>query len=409
VSDSRPAFPRWETDSRTARAYAERLLVPWANDEQRHIVAATFEATPTARLEAFERHNLQIRPLRDGELYREAEPALTGYFVRDGDGVSRPVDELRNPRIQGLYLAQTRKIYLECTSAAMVAHELGHAYDHVLGIMVNKTNSYRSSFDPEFIECWRDGEFVSEFSKRDEQELFAEGCRVFSNILQEFDNPDFRDWKSVRGGDLEKYAPGLFDYIKQVDMELELKFGVLRDNSSISKQLTSSVPGPVYEEMRIVPPPVYGGNSPQCLARLSTKARREVEKRVRSTSPVEPDYIYIPANTCSPQYRSFALNSSMLIPLEELKLNRVAVPSLSRKVPPTQSQSEARENIGSVFSSGCEMTSRIPSDLLNVDVPMLVNDFLNGFNRSATITISQQMLQVMSDKRNQAGQIAHAL
>ncbi|HEV3157080.1 MAG TPA: hypothetical protein VGZ00_06990 [Candidatus Baltobacteraceae bacterium] len=329
---------------------------------------------------------------------------LSGYFVRDGDGVSRPVDEVQNPRIHGLYLVHTRKIYLECTSAATVAHELGHAYDHVLGIMEYGTDGCRSPFDPKFIECWQGGEFVSEFSKRDELELFAEGCRVFSNIHQEFDNPDSLDWQSVRGSDLEKYAPGVFDYIKRADIALELKFGTLRDNPSISKEPSSSVPGPTYEEWRFAPPPVYGGNSPQCLARLSEKARREVQKRVRSTSPVISDHIYIPANPCSPEYRVFALNSSMLIPPENLKLNRVAVPSFSRKVSPTQSQRDAIEKMGSVFPSGYEMTSIIPSDLLSVDVPMLVNDFLNGFNRSAKIAVSQQMLQDMSDKRNQSRQ-----
>jgi hypothetical protein len=326
--------------------------------------------------------------------------------VRDGDGVSRPVDELQNPRIQGLYLAQTRKIYLECTSAAMVAHELGHAYDHVLGIMMTKTDDYRSSLDPKFIECWQDGEFVSEFSKRDEQELFAEGCRVFSNIRQEFDNPDFRDWKSVLGGELEKYAPRLYNYIKQVDIELELKFGILRNNRDLSKQPLSSVPGPAYEEWRLAPLPVYGGNSPQCLARLSMKARREIEKRVRSTSPVIADYVYILANTCSPQYRSFALNSSMLIQPEELKLNRVAVPSFSKRASATLFQYEARENVGNAFPSGYERTSRIPSDPFNVNVQLLVNDFLSGFNKSAGSTVSEKMLWNISDKRDNNAQFA---
>lgn len=89
-----------------------------------HAVAKTLKAFGKPALRFAAEHGTQVRPLRRGERYAQASPALVRLGI-DVDAWPAPP--------AGLFVVEERTVYVRNRSAMTVAHEFGHALDCALG------------------------------------------------------------------------------------------------------------------------------------------------------------------------------------------------------------------------------------------------------------------------------------
>jgi hypothetical protein len=137
----------------------------------------------------------RIAPLRRGERYREASPALARMGI--------DVDLWPAPPA-GLFVVEERTVYLRSRSAMTVAHEFGHALDCALGGGV-----YRSGIDPELRRLFTAAtDFITPYAASGIDEYFAEGLRAFVEA-----NDRASHWPRATKMRLRRIDPALFEYV----------------------------------------------------------------------------------------------------------------------------------------------------------------------------------------------------
>lgn len=106
------------------------------------------------------RSRIRVILLRQGELYRQASPALARLGI-DVDAWPAPP--------AGLFVVEERALYLRSRSPMTVAHEFGHALDCALGGGV-----YRSGIDPKVRALFAGAvRFVTPYAATGVDEYFA--------------------------------------------------------------------------------------------------------------------------------------------------------------------------------------------------------------------------------------------
>ena len=129
-------------------------------------IVETLERFGDAALGFTARRGIRVIPIRRGQRYADASPAL--------DRICAGVDDWPAPPA-GLFVVEERAIYLRSHNAMTVAHEFGHAIDCALGDGV-----YHSSTSHELRTLFSNArDFVTPYAATGIDEYFAEGLRAF--------------------------------------------------------------------------------------------------------------------------------------------------------------------------------------------------------------------------------------
>ncbi len=188
----------------SGRALAEALLHA-ADRVPIHGIAETLERFGSGALRFALDSGTRVAPLRRGERYREASPALARMGI--------DVDMWPAPPA-GLFVVEERTVYLRSRSAMTVAHEFGHALDCALGGGV-----YRSGIDPKLRALYTAGtQFVTPYAASGIDEYFAEGLRAYVEV-----NDRASHWPRATKARLKNIDPGLYEYVERlflVDFQL---------------------------------------------------------------------------------------------------------------------------------------------------------------------------------------------
>lgn len=141
-------------------------------------------------------HLTRVAPLRHGERYRDASPALTRLGI-DVDAWPAPP--------AGLFVVEERTVYIRSRSPMTVAHEFGHALDCALGGGV-----YRSGIDPQIRRCFASaGAFVTPYAATGIDEYFAEALRAYVEA-----NDPTSHWPRVTRARLSRLDPNMYHYVE---------------------------------------------------------------------------------------------------------------------------------------------------------------------------------------------------
>ena len=141
---------------------------------------------------------ISVAPLRRGERYTSASPALTRLGI--------DVDLWPAPPA-GLFVVEERTVYLRSRSAMTVAHEFGHALDCALGGGV-----YHSGIDPELRRLFTNAtQFITPYAATGIDEYFAEALRAFVEI-----NDLTSHWPRATKARLQKVDPKLHEYVERL-------------------------------------------------------------------------------------------------------------------------------------------------------------------------------------------------
>ncbi len=138
---------------------------------------------------------ISIAPLRRGERYASASPALLRLGI--------DVDLWPAPPA-GLFVVEERTVYLRSRSPMTVAHEFGHALDCALGGGV-----YHSGIDPELRRLFAAAtSFITPYAATGIDEYFAEALRAFVEV-----NDVTSHWPRATKLRLRKVDPMLYEYV----------------------------------------------------------------------------------------------------------------------------------------------------------------------------------------------------
>ena len=141
---------------------------------------------------------VEIAPLRRGERYASASPALSRLGI--------DVDLWPAPPA-GLFVVEERTVYLRSRSPMTVAHEFGHALDCALGGGV-----YRSGIDPELRQLFADAtQFITPYAATGIDEYFAEALRAYVEV-----NDVTSHWPRATKTRLRRVDPGLYQYVERL-------------------------------------------------------------------------------------------------------------------------------------------------------------------------------------------------
>jgi hypothetical protein len=161
-------------------------------------VARTLEQFGDPALRFAYEAGVRIVPLRRGQRYADASPALQRLAIAIDDWPAPPA---------GLFVVEERRVYLRSRSAMTVAHEFGHALDCALGGGV-----YFSSVDPGLRNLFANArQFVTPYAATGIDEYFAEGLRAFVEC-----NDASSFWPKATRDRLRRVDPDLFAYVEQL-------------------------------------------------------------------------------------------------------------------------------------------------------------------------------------------------
>ena len=181
----------------SGRALAEALIHA-ADRVPLYGIAETLERFGSGALRFALDCGTRVAPLRRGERYREASPALARMGI--------DVDTWPAPPA-GLFVVEERTVYLRSRSAMTVAHEFGHALDCALGAGV-----YRSGIDPALRTLFAAAkQFVTPYAASGIDEYFAEALRAFVEV-----NDRSSHWPRATKTRLRQIDPELFDYVERL-------------------------------------------------------------------------------------------------------------------------------------------------------------------------------------------------
>lgn len=169
--------------------------------DRRFTVAAIVETLQRYGIDALRfaaANGVSIAPLRRGERYASASPALTRLGI--------DVDLWPAPPA-GLFVVEERTVYLRSRSPMTVAHEFGHALDCALGGGV-----YRSGIDPILRQLFADAtQFITPYAATGIDEYFAEALRAFVEV-----NDAASHWPQATRRRLRRVDPMLYDYVERL-------------------------------------------------------------------------------------------------------------------------------------------------------------------------------------------------
>ncbi len=175
------------------------LAVALVRTDRRFTVAAivqTLQRYGTDALRFAIAHGISVAPLRRGERYASASPALARLGI--------DVDLWPAPPA-GLFVVEERTVYLRSRSPMTVAHEFGHALDCALGGGV-----YHSGIDPELRRLFANAtQFITPYAATGIDEYFAEALRAFVEI-----NDVTSHWPRATKIRLRNVDPQLYDYVE---------------------------------------------------------------------------------------------------------------------------------------------------------------------------------------------------
>ena len=144
-------------------------LIPQAACEVRSEIAKVLERFGHSILARVAKSSGSIRPLRKGERYTDASPALARLAI-DVDSWPAPP--------AGLFVVEERTVYLRALSPMTIAHEFGHALDCALGNGV-----YFSGIDSRVREAFVNAKsFVTPYAASGIDEYFAESVRAYVGV-----------------------------------------------------------------------------------------------------------------------------------------------------------------------------------------------------------------------------------
>jgi len=139
--------------------------------------------------------NAVVRPLKRGERYREASPALNRLGI-DVDAWPAPP--------AGLFVVEERTVYLRSRSPMTVAHEFGHAIDCALGGGI-----YLSGIDPTIRRAFLEARsFVTPYAATGIDEYFAEAVRAYVEV-----NDPASPWPKATKARLRRVDPAMYDIV----------------------------------------------------------------------------------------------------------------------------------------------------------------------------------------------------
>jgi len=151
-------------------------LLADAGECDRATIAPHLSVYPTPLLERLVATNCHVRPLRDGERYRDVSPALRRLGV---DVDAWPVPPA------GLFVVEERTVFLRSRGPMTIGHEVAHAIDCALGDGV-----YRSGYDPHIRAAFAAARgFVTPYAASGLDEYFAECVRAYADVLNDPHSP----------------------------------------------------------------------------------------------------------------------------------------------------------------------------------------------------------------------------
>ena len=169
--------------------------------DRRFTVAAivqTLQRFGTGALRFAADSGITIAPLRRGERYASASPALSRLGI--------DVDLWPAPPA-GLFVVEERTVYLRSRSPMTVAHEFGHALDCALGGGV-----YHSGIDPELRRLFAAAtSFITPYAATGIDEYFAEALRAYVEI-----NDTTSHWPRATKSRLRKIDPALYALVERL-------------------------------------------------------------------------------------------------------------------------------------------------------------------------------------------------
>lgn len=171
-------------------------LIPKASTAARSTIAkALAKYVPAKMLEFLADNGTRIRPLRDGELYREASPALQRLGIDVDAWPCAPA---------GLFVVEERTVYVRSLSPMTLIHESAHSLDCALGGGV-----YRSGVDPRWRELFAKAPgFVTPYAATGLDEAFAEAVRAMLSA-----NDPASCWPSATPQRLKRVDPDTHVYM----------------------------------------------------------------------------------------------------------------------------------------------------------------------------------------------------
>lgn len=185
------------TMHKDAAAVARRLFDSRRRPPEPDVVETLLRFGRGALAYAF-RSRIRVMLLRQGELYREASPALARLGI-DVDAWPAPP--------AGLFVVEERSLYLRSRSPMTVAHEFGHAIDCALGGGV-----YRSGIDPRVRALFANAtSFVTPYAATGVDEYFAESLRAYVEA-----NDSASPWPRATRARLRYTDPGMHDFIDEL-------------------------------------------------------------------------------------------------------------------------------------------------------------------------------------------------
>ncbi len=181
-----------------ALAAARRLV---AGDRRRPPEAAVIETLlrfGSGALHYALASRIRVMPLRAGERYRQASPALARLGI-DVDAWPAPP--------AGLFVVEERALFLRSRSPMTVAHEFGHALDCALGGGV-----YRSGIDPQVRALFASAAtFVTPYAATGVDEYFAESLRAYVEA-----NDPASPWPRATRARLRHGDPAMFAFVDEL-------------------------------------------------------------------------------------------------------------------------------------------------------------------------------------------------
>jgi len=179
-----------------ARIYS--ALIPDTSATTRTEIAQTLKIFGEPILRYALERGTTIHPLRTGERYTTASPALARLGI--------DVDVWPAPPA-GLFVVEERVVYLRSLSPMTVAHEFGHAIDCVLGGGV-----YRSGIDPAIRGCFAAARsFVTPYAATGLDEYFAEAIRAYVEV-----NDPVSSWPAATRARLAAIDPTMFQIVETI-------------------------------------------------------------------------------------------------------------------------------------------------------------------------------------------------
>ncbi|MHB8139641.1 MAG: hypothetical protein ACYDHD_00035 [Vulcanimicrobiaceae bacterium] len=141
-------------------------LLPEASNVDQDTILSILADLPIGVTETLAKARCRIRPLKEGETYAAASPALRRLSIC--------VDRWPAPPA-GLFVIEERTVYIRSRSRMTICHESMHALDVALG-----NGIYFSSHNSEIQHAFREARsFVTPYAETGSDEYFAECARAY--------------------------------------------------------------------------------------------------------------------------------------------------------------------------------------------------------------------------------------